>query len=49
MTLKEKLQLAEQRLPLPALAQSLGLVICDKPGTCRSPFREERQPSFSWF
>jgi hypothetical protein len=48
MSLKEKLQLAELRLPLPALAQSLGLVVCDKPGTCRSPFREERRPSFSW-
>jgi hypothetical protein len=48
MTLKEKLQLAELRLPLPALAQSLGLVICERPGACRSPFREERRPSFSW-
>jgi hypothetical protein len=48
MTLKEKLQLAELRLPLPALAQSLGLVICERPGACRSPFREERKPSFSW-
>lgn len=48
MSLKEKLQLAELRLPLPALAQSLGLVVNDKPGTCRSPFREERRPSFSW-
>jgi len=49
MNLKEKLQLAELRLPLPALAQSLGLVIPERPGTCRSPFREERQPSFSVF
>jgi hypothetical protein len=48
MSLKEKLQLAELRLPLPALAQLIGLVVCDKPGTCRSPFREERRPSFSW-
>lgn len=48
MTLKEKLRLAEQRLPLPALAQSLGLGICERPGTCRSPFREERKPSLSW-
>jgi hypothetical protein len=48
MSLKEKLQLAELRLPLPALAQSLGLVICERPGACRSPFREERRPSFSW-
>ena len=48
MNLKEKLQLAELRLPLPALAQSLGLVICERPGACRSPFREERRPSFSW-
>jgi hypothetical protein len=48
MSLKEKLQLAELRLPLPALAQSLGLVVSDRPGTCRSPFREERRPSFSW-
>lgn len=48
MSLKEKLQLAEVRLPLPDLAQSLGLVVCERPGTCRSPFREERRPSFSW-
>ena len=48
MTLKEKLQLAESRFPLPALASELGLVIGEKPGTCRSPFREERKPSFSW-
>ena len=48
MSLKEKLQLAEVRLPLPALAQSLGLVVSERPGTCRSPFREERRPSFSW-
>ena len=48
MTLKEKLHLAEQRLPLPALAQSLGFFICERPGTCRSPFREERKPSLSW-
>jgi hypothetical protein len=48
MSLKEKLQLAEIRLPLPALAQSLGLLVSERPGTCRSPFREERRPSFSW-
>jgi hypothetical protein len=48
MSLKEKLQLAEIRLPLPALAQLLGLEICEWPGACRSPFREERRPSFSW-
>jgi hypothetical protein len=48
MSLKEKLQLAELRLPLPALAQSLGLVLSERPGACRSPFREERRPSFSW-
>ena len=47
MNLKEKLRLAEQRLPLPALAQMFGLFIPEKPGTCRSPFREERKPSFS--
>lgn len=49
MTLKEKLLLAEQRLPLPDLARALGLVICPRPGTCRSPFREERKPSWSWW
>ena len=48
MNLKEKLQLAELRLSLPTLAQSLGLVVSDRPGACRSPFREERRPSFSW-
>lgn len=48
MNLKEKLKLAELRLPLPALAQLLGVVICERPGACRSPFREERRPSFSW-
>lgn len=49
MTLKEKLQLAEQRLPLPELARLLGLEICQRPGTCRSPFREERKPSWAWW
>jgi hypothetical protein len=49
MTLKEKLHLAEQRLSLPALALELGLVLPDRPGSCRSPFREERKPSFSWW
>lgn len=48
MSLKEKLQLAELRLPLPDLARALGLVVSERPGTCRSPFREERRPSFSW-
>jgi len=48
MTLKEKLQLAEQRLPLPALAQSLGLVICERPGKCSSPFRQDNNPSWGW-
>lgn len=48
MNLREKLQLAEVRLPLPTLAQSLGLVVSERPGACRSPFREERRPSFSW-
>lgn len=49
MTLKEKLHLAEQRLSLPALSSTLGLVLPDRPGSCRSPFREERKPSFSWW
>jgi|688.fasta_scaffold41897_2 hypothetical protein len=49
MTLKEKLQLAELRLPLPALAQSLGLVISERPGPkCSSPFRQDNNFSWSW-
>ena len=48
MTLKEKLQLAELRLPLPALAQSLGLPICERPGKCSSPFRQDNNPSWGW-
>ena len=49
MNLKEKLQLAEQRLPLPALAQSLGLVISERPGPkCSSPFRQDNNPSWAW-
>jgi hypothetical protein len=49
MSLKEKLRLAEQRLALPALAQLLGLVICERPGKCSSPFRQDNNPSWTWF
>ncbi len=49
MSLKEKLKLAETRISLPQLAEQLGLVVRDTPGSCRSPFREERNPSFSWW
>jgi hypothetical protein len=49
MTLKEKLQLAEQRLPLPALAQSLGLSVPERPGVkCSSPLRQDNNPSWSY-
>ena len=48
MNLKDKLGAAENRLPLPALARTLGMSICERPGPCLSPFREERKPSFSW-
>lgn len=46
--LKEKLHLAESRLSLPDLAERIGRPISERPGTCRSPFRDERRPSFSW-
>lgn len=46
--LKEKLHLAESRLSLPDLAEIIGRPISQRPGTCRSPFRDERRPSFSW-
>jgi hypothetical protein len=49
MKLKQQLALAEQRLPLPALAKSLGLYIPEKPTTCKSPLREDNNPSFSWW
>lgn len=50
MTLKEKLQLAEQRLGgLPGLAGLEGREICPRPGTCCSPLREEDDPSWSWW
>jgi hypothetical protein len=49
MTLKEKLHLAELRLPLPALAQSLGCKIPGRPGVkCSSPLREDNNPSWSY-
>jgi hypothetical protein len=49
MNLKEKLKLAESILSLVAVAELLGRPICSRPGTCRSPFRDERKPSWSWW
>jgi len=46
--LQEKLQIAESRLSLPVLAEMISRPIKQNPGTCRSPFRDERRPSFSW-
>jgi len=49
MTLKEKLRLAEQLLPFPALARSLGYTIPDRPGKKFSnPLRQDNNPSMSW-
>jgi len=49
MTLKEKLQLAEQRLPFTALARLLGLPVSERPGQkFSSPFRLDNHPSMDW-
>lgn len=49
MNLREKLQLAEQRLPFPALARSLGLVVSERPGQkFSSPLRLDNHPSMDW-
>jgi hypothetical protein len=49
MNLKEKLRLAEQRLPLPALAQMFGRSVPDRPGVkCSSPLRQDNNPSWSY-
>jgi hypothetical protein len=49
MTLKEKLQLAESRLPFQSLARQLGLVVPDRPGEkCSSPLRQDDNPSWSY-
>jgi len=49
MSLREKLRLAESRLPLPDLAAMLGYTICKSPGSCLSPFRQEERPSWNWW
>lgn len=46
---EDRLAEALRRLRLPELARALGLSLPDRPGSCRSPFREDRSPSFSWF
>lgn len=46
---EDRLPEALRRLRLPELARGLGLSLPDRPGPCRSPFREDRSPSFSWF
>ena len=49
MNLKEKLRLAEQRLPFPALAQLLGRSVPERPGVkCSSPLRQDNNPSWSY-
>ncbi len=49
MTLREKLRLAELRLPLPALAQMLGRSVPERPGVkCSSPLRQDNNPSWSY-
>lgn len=46
---EDKLPEALRRLRLPELARALGLQLPESSGPCRSPFREDRKPSFSWF
>ena len=40
---------ALRRVSIYRAASELGLTIPERPGTCLSPFREERNPSFSWY
>ncbi len=40
---------ALSRVRIYQVAAQLGLYLPENPGGCRSPFREERNPSFSWF
>jgi len=40
---------ALSRVRIYQAASQLGLFLPNNPGSCRSPFREERNPSFSWF
>ena len=49
MNLKEKLRLAESRLSFLAVCRDAGRPICESPGCCLSPLREEKRPSFCWW
>lgn len=40
---------AATKLRLPGVARMLGFYLPESPGTCLSPFRDEKNPSFSWF
>lgn len=49
MNFIEKIRAAEAKLRLPGVARMLGFDLPEAPGVCLSPFREEINPSFSWF
>lgn len=49
MSIADKIRQAQATLRLPDIAERLGLHLPTSPGACLSPFREERNPSFSWF
>lgn len=46
---KDLIPEALRRVRIHQAASQIGLCLPEAPGACKSPFREERNPSFSWF